>query len=101
MKQNILELLQAVRKRVRAGFPNGVDAESHRQIPFLINRVEELESALAPFARIAKAESTVRHDNPNHLVNCRLTDCVTARKLIDPEFHPATPAEQPGIFIAE
>lgn len=101
MKKNILELLQEVKKRVRSGFPGGVDVESHRQIPFLINRVEELEAALAPFARIAKAEATVRTDNPNHLVSCRLTDCVTARKLIDPEFHPASPKEQPGIFIAD
>ena len=101
MKKNILELLQDIKKRVRGGFPGGVDVESHRQIPFLINRVEELESALAPFARIAKAEASVKTTNPNHLVSCRLSDCVTARKLIDPEFHPVSKTEDPGIFIAE
>lgn len=100
--KNILEFLDNVRKRVSTGFPTGVDAESQKQIPVLMQRIEELQRALAPFARIAVAESTVARDGTAHtLVNCRLTDCVTARKLIDPKFHPATPKEQPGIFIAD
>ena len=51
MPNRILQV-EEVQKRVKAGFPNGCDSESHPQIQNLLARIEELETALVPFARV-------------------------------------------------
>lgn len=52
MAQNRILQVEEVIKRVKAGFPSGVDVESSREIPILLARIAELEAALVPFARI-------------------------------------------------
>lgn len=50
--------IEDIRKRVKAGFPNGVDMESHQHIPLLLGRIDELEHAMLPFARIGSTLSS-------------------------------------------
>jgi hypothetical protein len=61
-----------VRARVQQGFPNGVDEESAIDLKVLLMRIDELEAALAPFARIAQIPSTAE------LVPCYFAHCQKA-----------------------
>lgn len=60
MPNRILQVEEII-KRVKAGYPSGVDTESHKQIPILLARIEELEAALVPFARIG---ATLTNNEP-------------------------------------
>lgn len=52
MAKNRINQVEEVAKRVKAGFPSGVDTESHTHLQWLLARIDELEAALTPFARV-------------------------------------------------
>jgi hypothetical protein len=77
---NHIFIVEEVDKRVRTGYPNGVDETSIKQLPLLLKRIQELENALAPFARIGA------RSGPGELPlqNCYTKDCVEAYNVLDP-----------------
>lgn len=78
--QNRIAQVNDIQKRVNAGFPNGVDTESHQQIPVLLARIKELEFALLPFARIG---STLSSNEPD-LRDVYTNDLRNAYDAMDP-----------------
>lgn len=68
---------------MRRGWPEGT-TELYREIPMLLARIEELENALAPFARVWQAESRVPNIHPDKLVNVYVKHCVQASDMLDP-----------------
>jgi hypothetical protein len=70
---NLTKQTDKIRQRVRVGFPNGVDEESRNDLPTLLNRIEELETALAPFAKLAMLPN-----DGKELVMCYSRDCEKA-----------------------
>ena len=67
---------ERVRIRVKNGFPNGVDEESALDLKVLLMRIDELESALTPFARVAQIPST------SELVPVYFSHCQTALSVM-------------------
>lgn len=61
MAKNRINQVEEVIRRVKAGFPSGVDTESASHIPWLLSRIEELEAALVPFARVG---ATLTNNEP-------------------------------------
>jgi hypothetical protein len=74
----LIESVDAVRKRVRMSFASGVDEQSFRDIPLLLSRIDELERALQPFARVGNTPT----DTP--LVHVYHKDCVNAAVMLTP-----------------
>lgn len=52
-------------------------------IPALLARIQELEQALTPFARVAVAEQNNPQYNENILVRVYLKDCATALQQLN------------------
>lgn len=77
---NRIQVVEQVKKRIRFGYPEGVDTLSSKQIPQLLARIEELERALEPFARA----SVSNQEFPRELVQVYLLDCDAARDKLDP-----------------
>jgi hypothetical protein len=77
---NSIKSVEEVKKRIRFGYPEGVDNLSSKQIPHLLTRIEELERALEPFARV----SVINQEFPTELVQVYLKDCDAAREQLDP-----------------
>jgi hypothetical protein len=76
---NTIKTIESIKKRIRLGYPEGVDTLSSKQIPQLLARIEELERALEPFARVAALNATF----PTELVNVYLRDCDAALDKLD------------------
>jgi hypothetical protein len=71
--------VKEIEKRVSTGFPEGADVISTKQIPILLERIRELEAALAPFARIGV---TLTSETPP-LVDCYAKDCANAYEMLN------------------
>jgi hypothetical protein len=87
---NLIALVEEARKRVRAGFPEGSDNISAQQLPILLRRIDELEAALMPFARIG---SRIDSTTPE-LVDCYRNHCAKAYEVLDPAQSIRRTAEQ-------
>lgn len=74
----LIESVDAVRKRIRMGFANGVDEQSFRDLPLLMARIDELERALQPFARVGNSPTG------SPLVHVYHKDCVNASLMLTP-----------------
>jgi len=70
-------------------FASGVDEQSFRDIPLLLARIDELERALQPFARVGNTPSG------SPLVHVYHKDCVSAALMLTPIITIA-PAEIPA-----
>jgi hypothetical protein len=78
MANNIAQV-ELVKKRKAAGYPEGVDSESLKHIPWLLARIEELEHVLIPFAKAFVANQHV----PRKLIETYLKDCARAWEMLD------------------
>lgn len=74
----LIEQVDLVKKRVRMAFSNGVDEQSFRDIPLLLSRIDELERALQPFARVGNTPVGTP------LVHVYHKDCVNASIMLTP-----------------
>ena len=72
-----MEHVKLVEKRMANQYPSGVDSESFRDIPVLMERIRELETALLPFAYAGK-------DTPADVENAvvRSADCRIAAQAL-------------------
>jgi hypothetical protein len=77
--RNHIKLVEEVITRKNKGYPTGVDDTSLKQIPILLKRIEELENALAPFARVASRFDS----NTQELVDVYAKDCREAFSALD------------------
>jgi hypothetical protein len=94
---NRIRQVEEVIKRVRTGYQNGVDADSQKQIPEMLARIDELERALQPFARIAALNAKF----PKELVEVYLHDCNRAWAMLDSKQSLAPKPEEPFGLPAE
>ena len=78
-----------IRKRVRLGYVEGVDAQSFRDIPMLLARINELETAMMPFVRLGNSIPS------GELVYTYHKDCINAAVVMTPEL-PPKPIELPA-----
>jgi hypothetical protein len=76
---NKIREVEVVIKRMKSGYSDGVDPLSNKQIPELLARIDELERALQPFARIAALNAKY----PSQLVSVYLDDCNRAWAMLD------------------
>jgi hypothetical protein len=69
--------------QMRRGFPDGTN-DLHKELPYLFRRIQELENALEPFARVAVAE---KRSNPQFQLvefsNVYLKDCINAEHVLN------------------
>ena len=82
MALNLKRLAEIVVRRMQLGWADGIDPQSAKDIPLLIKRIEELETGLIPFAKIAVTQKDQSNGKP--LTSCYLSDCVNALALMDP-----------------
>jgi hypothetical protein len=78
----LMEGIKKVERRLQAGFPSGVDEQSFRDVPLLLQRIQELESALLPFARVGK------RGTQTPTVEVQFSDCKIAETVLTLEQHP-------------
>jgi hypothetical protein len=72
--------VERIQHAMRLGWPEGT-SELHKEVPVLLKRIEELEAALVPFARVATSEAKAAA--PANLVHVYLKDCVKAFDALD------------------
>lgn len=84
--------VKLVERRMRSGYPAGVDEQSYRDIPLLLNRIQELESTLLPFAHVGNRPSEYQ------MVSVYYADCVAAKKALQTEAVPQPPADILGEY---
>lgn len=79
--QNFIGLVNDIKKEYDRGMPNGLDEQFFKKLPHLFRRLEELETALVPFARAAVREKDFGGDV--YTVNAQ--DCIRAYDVLDPQ----------------
>lgn len=79
---NHIPVVEKIAYDMRRGFPDGT-TELYKDIPELLARIEELETALVPFARVAQVEQATAHLKSGELVHVYLKDCVNAMHQLD------------------
>lgn len=72
--------VERIEHAMRLGWPEGT-SELHKEVPVLLKRIQELETALIPFARVATSEATAGMSA--NLVHVYLKDCVKAFDTLD------------------
>lgn len=92
---NFIEIVDGIRKEMAMHMPDGMDEQFLKKIPFLFKRIEELETALVPFARVFKVNERFSLG----MLEVYKTDCKKAFDVLDstqpyrfvtpPEEHPA------------
>lgn len=90
---NLTHQVEQVQKRIKMGFPDGVDETSRTQLQVLLARIQELERALIPFARLAIRPA---HDT-DELIYCYRTDAIAAWQMLDSNQGIVPPQEDFGI----
>src|SRR4051812_11104731 len=75
-------IVEKTKKEQALGWPEGT-THLYKVIPQLIARIEELENALYPFARVAAAEQG--NVAPPQLSHVYLKDCKLAFDVLDPK----------------
>jgi hypothetical protein len=81
---NLINQIERITTTMQRGWPEGTH-ELHREIPVLLARISELESALVPFARIWNLEKSVGTPKPEALANVYLKHCQAAFEVITTE----------------
>jgi hypothetical protein len=78
---NHINSVANIRKEKALGYPKGT-SDLHNAIPYLLARIDELENALTPFARVALSDK----DNPTPPLMSQVytKDCRTAFDALDP-----------------
>lgn len=76
---NLIDPVQAILKQVRTGYPEGIEPIV-KQLPVLFERINELESALAPFARAAL---NAGDNNGLPMIQVYLSDAKNAFNALD------------------
>lgn len=96
MAKNYMRFSEDIRIEMERGLPNGLDNMFSRKLPFLMKRLDELERALAPFARLYDIS---RNDN-QELIYAYKKDCQQAFNVLSlhnaydvPKKLPEFPAE--------
>jgi hypothetical protein len=83
---NHISDVERITDSMRRGWPDGAH-DAHREIPKLLQRIQELENALVPFARVAVTEKS---SNPQYqlvqLVHVYLKDCEHAEQMLNPQY---------------
>jgi hypothetical protein len=51
MPQNMIKLVESVKREYQLGMPDGMDDSFLKRIQYLFKRIEELEAVAVPFAR--------------------------------------------------
>lgn len=75
---NHIPAVEAIKKDMRLGWPDGI-GHLHRVVPALLQRIEELERTLAPFARVYALNANTNLP----MVYCHWTDCKAAHEMLD------------------
>lgn len=88
----LMTKVEEIHKRVRMGYPTGVDEQSIRDIPILLNRIRELEDGLIPFARAGSSPSGLEFTHVRHV------DCERALQLLTSNPPPPPPADIPAHY---
>jgi len=77
---NQIGLVEAIKKEMRTGWPYGA-SEAYKKIPVLIERITELEAALAPFAQVAA--KNIKFVHPSELTHVHMNDLIRALEFMD------------------
>ena len=88
MATNLTKAVNTIKDRVRQQFPDGVDSQSQHDLKVLLSRIEELQVALSPFARLGTLQSYGKD-----LIQCYHKDCVRALEVYREDTSPNTPTE--------
>lgn len=80
-KQNLSKLCEDIVKEYTMGMPDGVDEVFLRKLPVLFERINELEQALYPFARLGNR--SLSNAEKAELIYCNTKDCVEAYNVLD------------------
>ena len=78
MIPNVAVEADLIRRRAKAGFPDGVENTALRDMQVLLRRVDELERAIVPFVRVGTLPN---HGDPMVSLEHRL--CVNAAMIMD------------------
>ncbi len=76
---NKIPAVEAIQKEIKMGYPNGV-SEAYKMISVLMARIDELERALQPFARVALGDT---FSGPEDMVNVYMKHCQGAWRQLD------------------
>ena len=90
-----MKYVDEVRKRAHGGWTEGVDELSIKDIPLLLRRIDELESALVPFARQSLMEK--KYKSNVEMVSLYRADCDRAFDTITTHNGTDLPYEDFGI----
>lgn len=72
-------MVDSVKREYNMGMPDGMDESFLKRIPYLFRRIEELESALIPFARCFHTNRDVNVE----MLNVYKSDCKKAFEMVD------------------
>jgi hypothetical protein len=81
--RNLMKYVDQIIQRKNKGWPGGVDERSKNDIPTLLKRIDELETALVPFARSLLTEARTNPNAKTSLIPVYRTDCIVAQEVID------------------
>lgn len=90
IKRNRLLYANRIKEEVTKGLPDGLDESLLKNIPILFERIDELERALAPFARAVQPNAT----SGRELIEVYFKDCVNAMGMLDPNNAHPLPKKQ-------
>ena len=91
---NKISAVEEIKREMRTGWPYGA-SEAYKRIPILLDRITELEAALAPFATIAAKIG--KHTLPHELTQVYMRDLVSALEFMDPTNSPRVVQQDFGI----
>jgi len=76
--ENTIKLVAGIRRKMHLGFPDGYNEEARRDLIVMMRRIEELERALVPFARLARIPF-----NDQEMLYCHKSDVINASGIMD------------------
>lgn len=79
---NLINHVNVIREKVNAGLARMGDEDLVLEMPLLLKRIDELETALVPFAR--RAVEAQRHGENNELLQVYAKECMNAKNVLDP-----------------
>ena len=81
---NYINHVEKIRKDVLKGLPQGSDDGFYTELRILLTHIDQLERALAPFAR-AHFQNQDQNPNERPMIQVYLQDCGRARDVLDKE----------------